>query len=93
MSNTKVQSSNEPQSSNDKIFDLEERTAKFGENIIKFAKTLERNEINRHLISQVVRAGTSVGANYMEADGQSQRKTFGIRFLFAKRNRKKQNIG
>jgi four helix bundle protein len=54
---------------NDKIFDLEERTARFGEMIIDFVKTLPRNIVNDELIRQLVRSGTSVGANYMEADG------------------------
>lgn len=47
-------------------YDLIERTAKFGEDIIEFANILPRNEINRPLISQIVRSGTSIGANYME---------------------------
>ena len=46
-------------------YDLEERTAIFGENIIEFVKTLEKNEINRPLINQIVRSATSIGANYM----------------------------
>ncbi len=57
-------------------YDLIERTAKFGEDVIEFANTLPRNEINRPLISQIVRSGTSVGANYMEADGAVSRKDF-----------------
>ena len=82
MSNVKVQSSNKVQMSNkaegpdEKVFDLEERTAKFGELIIDFVKSLDRNEINRPLIGQLVDAGTSVGANYMEADGAESKKDF-----------------
>lgn len=59
-----------------KNYDLIERTAKFGEEIIEFANTLPRNEITRPLISQIVRAGTSIGANYMEADGAVSKKDF-----------------
>jgi four helix bundle protein len=88
MSNIKAQSSNKIQSSNDKIYDLEERTAKFGENIIEFAKTLERNEINRPLISQVVRSGTSIGANYMEADGAESRKDLQHKIALCKKESK-----
>lgn len=51
-----------------RIYDLEERTAKFGENIIKFAKKISVNKVTERLISQLVGAGTSVGANYSEAD-------------------------
>ncbi len=57
-------------------YDLEERTAKFGEEIIDFSKTLGRNEIIRPLISQIVRSGTSIGANYMEANQASSKKDF-----------------
>jgi four helix bundle protein len=59
-----------------KNFDLLERTAKFGENTIEFARELPRNEINKPLISQVVRSTTSTGANYMEADGAVSKKDF-----------------
>lgn len=65
---------------NDKIknskFDLEERTAVFGENIIEFAKKIPKNTITISLIDQLVRAGTSVGANYCEADCAETRKDF-----------------
>lgn len=57
-------------------YDLEERTAEFGEAVIDFAKTLPRNAVTLPLISQLVRAGTSVGANYMEADATSTKKDF-----------------
>ncbi|MCG2695271.1 four helix bundle protein [Candidatus Parcubacteria bacterium] len=57
-------------------YDLEERTAVFGENIIKFVKILERNDINKPLINQIVRSATSVGANYMEANQASSKKDF-----------------
>jgi four helix bundle protein len=57
-------------------FDLEERTAIFGEKIIEFAKTIKNNPINSPLISQVVRSGTSIGANYMEADAANPKKDF-----------------
>ncbi|MEF3692390.1 MAG: four helix bundle protein [Candidatus Moraniibacteriota bacterium] len=59
-----------------KEFDLEERTAKFGESIILFLKTIPKNEITRPLITQLVRSATSIGANYMEADGAESRKDF-----------------
>jgi four helix bundle protein len=88
ISNAKVQSSKEIQSSNGKIYDLEERTAKFGELVIEFMKTLERNEINRPLIGQLVDAGTSVGANYMEADGAESKKDFRHKIAICKKESK-----
>ena len=57
-------------------YDLEERTAKFGESIINFIKILPRNNINNPLISQLVRSATSIGANYMEANQASSKKDF-----------------
>jgi len=57
-------------------YDLEDRTAKFGENIIEFAKKIPKNPITITLISQLVKAGTSVGANYCEADCGESKKDF-----------------
>ena len=57
-------------------YDLEERTARFGEQIIEFAKKTPINEITRSLVDQLVRSGTSVGANYCEADDASSKKEF-----------------
>ena len=59
-----------------KKYDLEERTAKFGENIIKFAKDIAYSAITKGLIDQLVRAATSVGANYCEADNAESKKDF-----------------
>jgi len=59
-----------------KKFDLEERTAKFEENIIEFCRNLPRNEITRPIIGQLIKCGTSVGANYCEADDAESRKDF-----------------
>ncbi len=59
-----------------KPYDLEERTAKFGEAIIAFCKTIPRGPVTLPLISQLVRSGTSVGANYCEADDAGTKKDF-----------------
>lgn len=59
-----------------KVYDLEERTGKFGENILKFAKTISKTTITTPLISQLVRSGTSIGSNYCEADCAESRKDF-----------------
>src|SRR5438093_4861008 len=59
-----------------RVYDLEERTARFGEAIIDFAKTIPRNPVTNRIISQLVGAGTSVGANYLEADDAVSKKEF-----------------
>ena len=57
-------------------FDLEERTAKFGESVILLCKNIKSDIITKPLISQIIRSATSIGANYMEASGASSKKDF-----------------
>lgn len=59
-------------------FDLEERTARFGEAIVRFSKKIPRNSSNNRLIDQIAGAGTSVGANYCEADERVSKKAFKV---------------
>ena len=68
-----------------KIFNLEDRTAIFGENIIKFCKTINQDIITKPLISQLVRSSTSVGANYMEANATCSKKDFKNKTYFCKK--------
>jgi four helix bundle protein len=56
--------------------DLMERTAAFGEAVVRFAKKIPHSPENVRLISQLVGAGTSVGANYCEADDSISGKDF-----------------
>jgi four helix bundle protein len=60
----------------ERIYDLEERTAQFGEAIIDFARRIPQNAVTNRIISQLVAAGTSVGANYVEADDAVSKKEF-----------------
>jgi len=57
-------------------YDLEERTARFGESLIDFANTIPRNPVTDRLIGQLVGAGTSIRANYGEADDAVSPKEF-----------------
>jgi len=57
-------------------FDLEERTAQFGEAVIRFCKKIPRAPENNRLIDQLVGCGTSVGANYCEANEGVSKKDF-----------------
>ena len=59
-----------------RVYDLEERTARFGEAIIDFAKTIPQDSVTNRLIDQLVGAATSVGANYVEADDAVSKKEF-----------------
>ena len=59
-----------------KPYDLEERTALFGEAVIDFLKKVPVNPITKRLIDQLSGAGTSIGANYCEADDAPSKKAF-----------------
>ena len=66
-----------PDAPNDRHpFDLEERTAIFGEKIVKFSKKFPRDPTNNRLIDQLVGASTSIGANYCEANDCVSQKDF-----------------
>ena len=66
-------------------YDLEERTAKFGEDIIDFCKSVNQDAIVKPLISQLVRSATSIGANYMEANGASSKQDFKNKIFICKK--------
>ncbi|HPL95777.1 MAG TPA: four helix bundle protein [bacterium] len=66
-------------------FDLEERTAKFGEAVIRFCKATEQSNINKSIINQLIRSSTSIGANYMEANGASSKKDFRNKIFICKK--------
>ncbi|MDD5071378.1 MAG: four helix bundle protein [Patescibacteria group bacterium] len=57
-------------------FDLEERTARFAEEIIDFVKEIKKDEVNSRIIAQVVGSGGSIGANYCEATEGESKKDF-----------------
>ncbi|HLD28568.1 MAG TPA: four helix bundle protein [Patescibacteria group bacterium] len=59
-----------------RTYDLEERTAKFGEDTILFAKNLQINEITKRIIPQLIVSATAIGANYCEADCAESNKDF-----------------
>lgn len=59
-----------------KSFDLEERTALFGENVIRFCRKIPKDTVTVPLVNQLVKAGTSVGANYAEADDAESKQDF-----------------
>lgn len=69
----------------EKKYDLEERTSKFGGNIIRFCKTIKEDNISKPIINQLVRSATSVGANYMEANAASSKKDFKNKIFICKK--------
>ncbi|MDP3057436.1 MAG: four helix bundle protein [bacterium] len=59
-----------------KAYDLEERTAIFGESVIDLMKKIPKDLINQRLIPQLVASGGSLGANYCEANEAESKKDF-----------------
>lgn len=66
-------------------YDLEERTARFAEEIIDLCKKSPKNSIINPIIDQLIRSGTSIGANYSEANGASSRKDFRNKIFICKK--------
>ena len=64
---------------------LEHRTSKFGESIIKLCQKVKANNISNPITNQLVRSGTSIGANYMEANNASSRKDFTNKIFICKK--------
>ena len=66
-------------------YNLEERTARFGEDVIDFVSKINRNTINDSLIKQIVRSSTSIGANYCEANNASSKSDFRNKIYICKK--------
>jgi len=68
-----------------KDYNLEERTAKFGENIMKFCKSIKDNTETKPVKNQLIKSGTSVGANYCEANNASSKRDFRNKIFISKK--------
>ena len=69
-------------------YDLEERTSKFAEDIIDLCKKAPKNVVTIPIIGQLTKSGTSIGANYCEANGASSRKDFKNKIFICKKESK-----
>lgn len=65
--------------------ELEKRTIKFGKDIIHLCKEIKFNAVTSKIIDQLVRSGTSIGANYMEAVNASSRRDFQNKIFICKK--------
>src|SRR3989344_8113672 len=66
-------------------YDLEERTSIVAEKIIDLCKEASKTVVTNPIISQLVRSGTSIGANYSEANGASSKKDFKNKIFICKK--------
>ncbi|MBS4063472.1 MAG: four helix bundle protein [Chitinophagaceae bacterium] len=73
---------------NPKKYDLEERTAVYAERIRDFALKLPKNEANKEYIPQLIRSGSSPGANYIEANETLGDKDFKMKIKTCRREAK-----
>lgn len=69
-------------------YDLEDRTTQFSSELIVFCKPCSKDVITTPIISQLIRSGTSIGANYREANGASSRKDFQNKIFICKKEAK-----
>lgn len=69
-------------------YDLEERTAKFAENVVGLCKRVNKDVVVTPIINQLVRSATSIGANYYEANGGSSKKDFMNKIFICKKESK-----
>ncbi len=67
------------------IYDLEDRTLEFSKRIIRMCKSLPRNNVNEVLTKQILRSGSSVGANYIEANEALSKKDFKHRMKISRK--------
>ena len=73
---------------NTKKYDLEDRTLNFAKRIIHLVKSLPKNSINSNLTNQLIRSGTSIGANYREANETETKKDFLFRARISRKEGK-----
>ncbi len=71
-----------------RIYDLEERTALFAERVRNFCLKLPKNLANAEYIPQLIRAGSSPGANYIEANESIGDKDFKMKIKTCRRESK-----
>ena len=77
-----------PETSNEKPYDLEERTFQFAKKVRLFVKTLPKTIANIDDGRQLVRASGSVGANYREANESLSKKDFLMRIKISRKEAK-----
>jgi four helix bundle protein len=77
-----------PQTSNEKPYDLEERTFQFAKAVRLFVKTMPKTIANLNDGKQVIRASGSIGANYREANESLSKKDFLMRIKISRKEAK-----
>lgn len=71
-----------------KIYDLEERTLEYGKRVIHLCRSLPKDTVNNIISNQLIRSGTSMGANYREANETTTKKDFSFRMRICRKEAK-----
>ena len=73
---------------NSKQYDLEDRTLKYAKQIISFVSILPLTAANVEIRKQLIRSGSSIGANYIEANESLSKKDFIMRIKICRKESK-----
>jgi four helix bundle protein len=71
-----------------KRYDLGDRTLRFAKMMRSYVKSLPRNLENIEYAQQLIRASSSVGANYIEAQEALSKKDFAMRIKISRKEAK-----
>jgi four helix bundle protein len=76
------------ENTNPKRYDLEDRTLMYAKDIIEFVGMVPNTVANTEIIKQLIRSASSVGANYIEANGFLGKKDFAMRIRICRKEAK-----
>lgn len=76
------------QNSNQKKFDLEDRTLDFAKRVVRLCRALPKDAVNNRLVGQATGSAGSVGANYREANDALGKKDFICRMKISRKEAK-----
>jgi four helix bundle protein len=71
-----------------KVYDLVVRTREFSKRVVLFCLKVPRSPVNDRMVEQLVDAGTSVDANYHEADDASSPRDYRHKVSICKKESK-----
>lgn len=71
--------------------DLGDRLLEYGARLIKLVESLPNTLVGRHVASQLLRSGTSAGANYEEACGAESKTDFAHKLQIALKEMRESN--
>lgn len=69
-------------------YNLEKRTTEFNKSLISASRKIVKTSYNQNIVGQLLRSGTSIGANYREANGSVSKKDFSNKIHICKKEAK-----